>query len=94
VSDACGANLVQDILDQIKHATAGMNVNTRHPERALCISSFAYDLTRDSAGDWNAKLPGRVVIGAVLMSVLLVAWAAVTVFLWTLQALSLHSLVR
>ena len=68
--------------------------DTRHPERALCISSFAYDLNRDSAGDWDGNLAARVVVGAVLMSVLLVAWAAGSVFLWTLQALSLHSLVR
>jgi len=82
------------ILHGLPYDNGVILADTRRPERALCISSFAYDLDRDTAGDWVGKLPGRVVVGAVLMSLLLVAWAVATTILWTLQALSLHSLVR
>jgi hypothetical protein len=57
--------------------------DTRHPERALCVSSFPYDLDRDSSGNWVGGLSRRVAIGSGLMAVLLVVWvvALVTVYL-------------
>ncbi len=67
------------ILHGLPYDNGVILADTRQPEQALCVSSFAYDLDRDTAGDWIGKLPDRVVIGSVLMSVLLVAWAAATV---------------
>jgi hypothetical protein len=57
--------------------------DTRHPERALCVSSFPYDLERDSSGNWVGGLTRRVAIGSALMTVLLLGWvvALVTVYL-------------
>jgi hypothetical protein len=51
----------------------------RKASRALCISSFAYDLDRDATGNWVGHLPPRVVVGSILMMVLLVGWTAAMV---------------
>jgi hypothetical protein len=57
--------------------------DTRRPERALCVSSFPYDLDRDSSGNWSGKLSRRVAIGSAFMTVLLGGWVAalVTIYL-------------
>lgn len=51
----------------------------RRPSRALCISSFAYDLDRDATGNWKGHVPPRVVVGSILMMVLLIGWTAAMV---------------
>jgi hypothetical protein len=51
----------------------------RDPRRALCVSSFAYDLDRDPAGNWVGHVPGRVLTGSVLMIALLLGWTALMV---------------
>ncbi len=53
----------------------------RKPERALCVSSFPYDLERDASGNWVGHVGPRVIIGSVLMIVLLVGWTAAMVVL-------------
>jgi hypothetical protein len=53
----------------------------RKPERALCISSFPYDLDRDASGNWVGHVAPRVIIGSILMIALLVGWTAAMVIL-------------
>lgn len=66
----------------------------RKPERALCVSSFAYDLNRDSSGNWIGRVPGRVVFGSIAMTVLLLAWTAAMVANGIAMTLDIHGLVR
>jgi hypothetical protein len=56
--------------------------HSKHPERALCVSSFAYDLARDPSGNWVGDVAGRVVFGAVAMAVFLLAWTAAMVAIY------------
>ncbi len=46
----------------------------RHPQRALCVSSFAYDLDRDESGNWVGRLRTRLVIGMVVWVLIMVGW--------------------
>lgn len=46
----------------------------RNPERALCVTSFPYDLDRDDAGNWTGHLRGRLVIGMVCWLLIMVGW--------------------
>lgn len=50
--------------------------DSRNPDRALCISSFPYDLNRDASGNWTGEVASRVKVGAFLMLDLLIAWTA------------------
>ena len=49
----------------------------RRPERALCVSSFAYDLDRDESGNWVGTLRTRLVIGMVIWPLIVIAWLVV-----------------
>ena len=51
----------------------------RHPERALCVSSFAYDLERDESGNWTGRLRTRLKVGMVIWVVLVLGWLALAV---------------
>lgn len=53
----------------------------RKPARALCVSSFPYDLDRDPSGNWIGHVERRVIVGSILMIVLLVGWTAAMVVL-------------
>lgn len=56
----------------------------RKPERALCVTSFTYDLDRDESGNWVGKLRTRLVVG-------MVSWAAmVALFLGVAFALAYY----
>jgi hypothetical protein len=66
----------------------------QHPDRALCVSAWAYDLDRDLDGNWTGKLPVRAVLGSVAMTLVLLTWTAGMVTLFTVQALDLPGLVR
>lgn len=46
----------------------------RHPERALCVSSFAYDLDRDESGNWVGRLRPRLMIGMAVWVVIVISW--------------------
>lgn len=46
----------------------------RHPQRALCVTSFPYDLTRDADGNWTGRLRLRLQIGMVCWLVVMVSW--------------------
>jgi hypothetical protein len=55
--------------------------DARRPQRALCISSFPYDLERDPSGNWTGRVSARSKVGAILMIDLVLAWTAVTGYL-------------
>jgi hypothetical protein len=46
----------------------------RKPERARCVTSFAYDLVRDETGNWVGKLRPRLRIGMACWSVVVIGW--------------------
>jgi hypothetical protein len=48
----------------------------RHPERALCVTSFSYDLDRDDSGNWVGKLRGRLKLGMAAWFIILVCWVS------------------
>jgi hypothetical protein len=48
--------------------------DSRHPDRALCVSSFAYDLDRDDAGNWIGHLRTRLKIGMVAWFLIMIVW--------------------
>jgi hypothetical protein len=48
--------------------------DARHPERALCVSSFAYDLDRDESGNWVGRLRTRLMIGMVVWALIVIGW--------------------
>jgi hypothetical protein len=46
----------------------------RKPERARCVTSFAYDLDRHAAGNWVGRLRPRLRIGMACWSVIVIGW--------------------
>jgi hypothetical protein len=68
--------------------------DSRDPSRALCVSSFPYNLERDEAGNWTGQIPARVKVGSLVMIDLLIAWTLGMCWLWGYQAAQLHGLVR
>ncbi|MDT4920450.1 MAG: hypothetical protein QOI15_1352 [Pseudonocardiales bacterium] len=60
--------------------------DSRNPRRALCVSSFPYDLERDPSGNWTGRVPAKVKVGALLMLDVLLIWTAGMVFFGGLGA--------
>lgn len=48
----------------------------RQPARALCVTSFPYDLDRDAEGNWVGKLRTGLKIGMVSWVIIVVGWLA------------------
>ncbi|KQY07090.1 hypothetical protein ASD37_13460 [Mycobacterium sp. Root135] len=48
--------------------------DSRRPERALCVSSFPYDLNRDETGNWIGKLRARLMVGMVVWLLIVAGW--------------------
>ncbi len=48
----------------------------RNPVWALCVTSFAYDLDRDEAGDWVGKIRPRLKIGMAVWLFIVIVWLA------------------
>lgn len=46
----------------------------RKPERALCVTSFPYDLDRDDSGNWIGHLRGRLQIGMACWLLVMIGW--------------------
>ncbi len=46
----------------------------RHPQRALCVTSFPYDLDRDDTGNWSGRLRVRLQIGMVCWLLIMIGW--------------------
>jgi hypothetical protein len=55
--------------------------DSRDPRRALCISSFPYNLERDPSGNWTGQVAARSKVGAIVMIDILLAWTAAAVYL-------------
>ncbi|TPG35157.1 DUF3060 domain-containing protein [Mycolicibacterium hodleri] len=58
----------------------------RHPERALCVSSFAYDLDRDESGNWVGRLRTRLMVGMAAWVLIVIGWLAVAIGISTGEA--------
>jgi hypothetical protein len=48
----------------------------RNPARALCVTSFCYDLDRDESGNWIGRVRPTLKLGMAVWSILLVGWLA------------------
>jgi hypothetical protein len=48
----------------------------RNPARALCVTSFCYDLDRDESGNWIGRVRPTLKLGMAAWSILLVGWLA------------------
>jgi hypothetical protein len=48
----------------------------RKPARALCVTSFRYDLDRGEAGNWIGRIRPLLKLGMAVWSILLVGWVA------------------
>ncbi|MEU0497087.1 DUF3060 domain-containing protein [Mycobacterium sp. NPDC006124] len=57
--------------------------DSRHPERALCVSSFPYDLDRDESGNWTGRLRVRLVIGMVAWVLIVIGWLGCALWIST-----------
>ena len=68
--------------------------DTRDPRRALCVSSFPYDLGRDADGNWTGTIPARTKVGSVLMALVLLGWTVAMCVLWGMSAADLPGIVR
>ncbi len=68
--------------------------DTRDPRRALCVSSFPYELDRDAEGNWTGVVPARTKVGSVLMLLLLLGWTVAMCGLWGMAAADLPGVVR
>jgi len=55
--------------------------DSRNPKRALCISSFPYELERDASGNWTGQVATRTKIGAIFMLDLVIAWTAAMIII-------------
>ncbi len=60
----------------------------RKPSRALCVSSFPYDIEPDYSGNWPGTLSNRVLASSVLMTLIVLAWTAGMILLFTHAATS------
>ena len=52
----------------------------RNPARAMCVTSFAFDLDRDSSGNWVGRLRPRLVVGMVVWAVVMIGWLVLAFF--------------
>lgn len=71
--------------------------DSRHPDRALCVSSFPYDLDRDESGNWIGGLRVRLMIGMVVWVLVVVGWLGGAFWINTGAAARMmaeHSVVR
>jgi hypothetical protein len=68
--------------------------DSREPRRALCVSSFPYDLSRDANGNWVGRVATRIKISSAVMIVLLAGWTLGMCWIWGEQAAQLPGLVR
>jgi hypothetical protein len=55
----------------------------RNPARALCVTSFPYDLDRDAEGNWVGKLRTAQMIGMFAWLIIIVGWLALATFIST-----------
>ena len=55
----------------------------RRPDRALCVSSFPYDLDRDESGNWIGRLRVRLVAGMVFWVLIVVGWLGGAIWIST-----------
>ncbi|WP_231639670.1 DUF3060 domain-containing protein [Mycobacterium sp. Marseille-P9652] len=57
-----------------EYANGVILADERNPARARCVTSFAYDLDRDEAGDWLGALRPRLRAGMACWSAMVIGW--------------------
>jgi hypothetical protein len=57
--------------------------DTRNPARALCVTSFAYDLDRDETGNWIGRIRPRLLLGMVVWLIVVIGWVSLATGLVT-----------
>jgi|GEM_PF-1619984 len=50
--------------------------DSRDPARALCVTSFPYDLDRDESGNWIGRLRRGLKVGMAVWLLIVIAWLA------------------
>jgi hypothetical protein len=68
--------------------------DSRNPARAMCISSFPFDVQRDAGGNWTGGASSRFKVASFVMIDLLIAWTVGMCWLFGSQAADLPGLVR
>jgi hypothetical protein len=48
----------------------------RNPARALCVTSFPYDLDRDQSGNWIGRLRPALMVGMAVWLIIVIGWLA------------------
>jgi hypothetical protein len=76
VSYQVGSGSGSLIIRGLEYRDGVILADSRHPERALCVSSFPYDIEPDYTGNWASTLPKRVLASSILMSLIVLAWTA------------------
>jgi hypothetical protein len=51
----------------------------RNPARALCVTSFPYDLDRDESGNWIGRIRPRLKVQMVIWLIVVIGWLALAV---------------
>src|SRR3954451_17139155 len=74
VSYRVGSSSGTLIIRGLEYADGVILADPRHPERALCISSFPYDIEPDYTGNWTGTLPNRTLASSMLMNLIVLAW--------------------
>jgi hypothetical protein len=57
-----------------EYADGVILADQRKPERALCVTSFPYDLDRDDSGNWGGRLRVRLQIGMACWLLIMIGW--------------------
>ncbi|MEZ0356809.1 DUF3060 domain-containing protein [Mycobacterium sp. SA01] len=66
-----------DIVVRGREYTDGVVLaDPRKPSRALCVTSFAYDLDPNESGNWVGRLRPRLVVGMIAWILVMTGWLA------------------
>jgi hypothetical protein len=76
VSYQVGSGSGSVIIRGLEYRDGVILADPRQPERALCISSFPYDIEPDHTGNWASTVPKRVLASSILMNLIVLAWTA------------------
>jgi hypothetical protein len=74
VSYRVNGDTAQLTLHGMPYANGVILADPQQPSRALCVNQFPYDLHRDEQGDWLGRISPRVIVGALGMWALVIAW--------------------
>jgi hypothetical protein len=70
------------VLRGLAYTNGVVLADPRKPSRALCVSSFPYDVEPDANGNWPGRVTAGLLAWSVATTLLLLAWAAGVVALY------------